>query len=62
MSIVNTVLRSDVSREESLKLFISAIQATPESFPKNLTGEDFARHLIKGAETLMDYVLHGKIS
>jgi hypothetical protein len=62
MSIVNSMVKTDVSREESLKLLISAIQAAPESFPKNLTGEDFAKHLIKGAEILMDYVLHGKIS
>jgi hypothetical protein len=48
------------NREEAVKLFISAIQAVPGSFPQGLSGEDIAKHIIKGSEKLFDYILADK--
>lgn len=48
------------SRKEALELFISIIQAVPESFQKNLTGEQFAEQAIKGAEKILKYLVTSK--
>ena len=60
MSIYNTMQRVEISREESLKLFISAVQAAPELIPKSLSGEEIFKYIITKSEELMDYVLRGK--
>jgi hypothetical protein len=52
--------RAETSREEALKLFISAVQAAPELIPENLSGEEILKYIIKGSEELMGYVLTGK--
>jgi hypothetical protein len=52
--------RVEISREESLKLFISAVQAAPELIPKSLSGEEIFKYIITKSEELMDYVLRGK--
>ncbi|MDR1128840.1 MAG: hypothetical protein LBL20_05970 [Treponema sp.] len=49
-----------MSREEALKLFISAVQAAPELIPKNLSGEEMLKYIIKSSEELMNYVLQKK--
>jgi hypothetical protein len=46
--IIMTGTKAD--REKVLKLLITTIQAAPETFPKNLRGEDFAKHLANGTE------------
>jgi hypothetical protein len=56
MSINSTIYQAPVAREEAIKLFISAILAAPESFPKCSSGNDFAENLISGSQKLLDYV------
>jgi hypothetical protein len=56
MSINSNVFKASVAREEAIRLFISAIQAAPESFLKYSSGDDFAEKLIGGAQKLLDYV------
>ena len=61
MSIISNFTREDLQREEAVKLFISAIQYSPE-FHKSNSGEEIADDIIKGAEKLLDYVKNGKIA
>jgi hypothetical protein len=60
MSVCSNFLKPDAIREESLKLFISAIQAAPEAVPKNLSSGDFAKYLTEGADLLAEYISPGK--
>ncbi|MDR0709304.1 MAG: hypothetical protein LBF77_04480 [Spirochaetaceae bacterium] len=60
MSIFTTMRQPELQREEAVKLFVSIIQAVPESIPKNLSSEELLKYIIAGAENLIDYVLTGK--
>ncbi|MDR2370916.1 MAG: hypothetical protein LBD71_05510 [Treponema sp.] len=60
MSIYNTSDTPEFVREESLKLFISAVRAAPDSSPKNLPVEELVKYMIEGSQALADYVLTGK--
>ena len=61
MSIYDYTKRPEAARGEAIKLFISAIQAAPETVKKELSGEEFAEYLITGAQKLKEYVLPSEI-
>jgi len=56
MSIADYTKRPEAAREESLKLFITAVQAAPETVQKELSGEEYAEFLIKGTQKIMEYI------
>jgi hypothetical protein len=56
MPICSTFYKPPVAREEAVNLFISAVQAAPESFPKLSSAEEFAEAITKGAQKLLDYI------
>jgi hypothetical protein len=60
MAIYNTMHTIEISREDALKTFISAVQAMPGIIPKELSGEDIIRYLFKGAEMFINFVNHGE--
>ena len=61
MSIYDYTERPEAARGEAIKLFISAIQAAPETVEKGLSGEKFAEYLITGAQKIKEYVLPSEI-
>ena len=60
MPICSNMGRKDAEREAAITLFISAIQAAPETVPKDITGEKYIEYLIAGAKKLLEYVEPGK--
>jgi len=56
MAIHEYTVRPEAAREEAIKLFITAIQAAPETVPKELTGDKFAEYLISGAKKIIEYI------
>jgi len=60
MTVCSTFNNKDKAREASLILFISAIQAAPETVPKGLSCDEYIKYLIAGAEKLVDYIQPGK--
>jgi hypothetical protein len=60
MSIHSTMKVIEASREEALRLFITAAQAMPGIIPQGLSCENIFKYLFEGAEKLIDYVEYGK--
>jgi len=56
MAVKDYTVRPEAAREEALILFINAIQAAPETVPKDLDGEKFADYLISGAKKIIEYI------
>ena len=49
-------LDKESQHKESLDVFIRALQAVPDSLVKSLTGKEFARHVIEGAEEIENFI------
>lgn len=49
-------LDAESQHKEALDVFIRALQAAPDSLIKSLTGKEFARHVIDGAEEIERFI------
>ena len=43
-------------RKQALEMFIRALSAAPDSFIKSLTGKEYAKHTIDGAQAIEEYL------
>jgi hypothetical protein len=43
-------------RKQSFELFIRALAAAPDSLVKSLTGKEYAKHAIEGAQAIEEYL------
>ena len=50
------ILGDEEKRKAALELFISALQAAPDSFIKSLSGKGYAKELIDGATEFKEYL------
>lgn len=49
-------LDKESQHKEALDVFIRALQAAPDSLIKSLSGKEFARHVIDGAEEIEGFI------
>jgi hypothetical protein len=43
-------------RKQALDMFIRALSSAPDSLIKSLTGKDYAKHIIEGAQAIEEYI------
>jgi hypothetical protein len=49
-------LDTEDQRKQAFELFIRALAAAPDSLVKSLTGKEYAKHAIEGAQTIEEYL------
>jgi hypothetical protein len=49
-------LDTEDQRKQAFELFIRALAAAPDSLVKSLTGKEYAKHAIEGAQVIEDYL------
>jgi hypothetical protein len=47
-------------RKQAFELFIRALAAAPDSLVKSLTGKEYAKHAIEGAQAIEEYLFPKK--
>jgi hypothetical protein len=49
-------LDTEDQRKQAFELFIRALTAAPDSLIKSLTGKEYAKHAIEGAQAIEEYI------
>jgi hypothetical protein len=49
-------LDTEDQRKQAFELFIRALTAAPDSLVKSLTGKEYAKHAIEGAQAIEEYL------
>jgi hypothetical protein len=52
----NRTLKSAEAKKEEVLFFLQTLAAAPDSFKKNLSGEEFAEEVIAGTKKLFDHL------
>jgi hypothetical protein len=50
------IVNEEDQRKQAFELFIRALAAAPDSLIKSLTGKEYARHAIEGAQSIEEYL------
>ncbi len=53
-------LDTEDQRKQAFELFIRALTAAPDSLIKSLTGKEYAKHAIEGAQAIEEYIFPKK--
>jgi len=49
-------LNPEDQRKQALEIFIRALAAAPDSFMKSLSGKEYAKHAVDGAQEIEGYL------
>jgi hypothetical protein len=49
-------LDTEDQRKQAFELFIRALAAAPDSLIKSLTGKEYAKHAVDGAQAIEEYL------